>query len=143
MTLSEEYLNDAKKLISMASSHIEQDMSYEQLMYAMTFFSFGIERLLKHLLIKVNPAFILKDGNFKNAAPSLYKDKFVSSEKNSQITDTPDSDVITFRISLQRALLFSKSVNDNKQLLYSLANYRDILAHRPTSEIDATKFMSQ
>lgn len=40
---------------------------------------------------------------------------------------------------MQRALIFSTGVKENSQLLFSLANYRDILAHRPLSELDIAK----
>lgn len=134
-----EYLTDSQRLIRMSSAHICENMSYEQIVHSMTFFSFGIERLLKHILFNVNPVFVLKNGDFKNAAPCLYKERFISTEKNEQISVKPNHDVITFRTAMQRALLFSSAVQKNKQLLYALAQYRDTLAHRPTSEIDITK----
>lgn len=40
---------------------------------------------------------------------------------------------------MQRSLIFSAGVKENSQLLFSLANYRDILAHRPLSELDLVK----
>jgi hypothetical protein len=134
-----EYLTDSQKLIYMSSRHIVENMEYEQVVHSMTFFSFGIERLLKHILESVNPVFILKKSDFNNAAPCLYKDRFISTEKNDQISGNPDHDVITFRIAMQRALVFSKSVQKNKQLIFTLAHYRDIIAHRPTSEINLEK----
>lgn len=137
-----EYLIDSQKLIYMSIPHIEENMEYEQVVQAMTFFSFGIERLLKHILSNVNPVFILMNGDFKNAAPCLYKSSFITTGKNKQITDSPNHDVISFRVAMQRALLFSKAVQENKQLIYSLAHYRDILAHKPTSEIDLAKASS-
>jgi len=134
-----EFLNDAKRLIAMSAPVIEEKASYENVVSAMTFFSFGVERLLKHILVKVNPIFALKNGDFKHSAPCLYKDRFISTERNEQVAKDPDSDVVSFRVAMQRALLFSHAVQQNKQLLYALANYRDILAHRPTSEIDVEK----
>lgn len=47
--------------------------------------------------------------------------------------------MVSFRLALQRALLFSIGVKNNSQLLYTLANHRDILAHRPLSELDIPK----
>jgi len=134
-----EFLDDAKRLIAMSVPAIEENASYENVVSAMTFFSFGVERLLKHLLVKVNPIFALKNGDFKHSAPCLYRDRFISTERNEQVAKDPDSDVVSFRVAMQRALLFSHAVQENKQLLYALANYRDILAHRPTSEIDVEK----
>jgi hypothetical protein len=134
-----EFLNDAKRLIAMSAPAIDKNATYENVVSAMTFYSFGVERLLKHILVKVNPIFALKNGDFKHSAPCLYKDRFISTERNEQVAKEPDSDVVSFRVAMQRALLFSHAVQENKQLLYALANYRDILAHRPTSEIDLGK----
>lgn len=134
-----EFLDDAKRLIAMSAPAIDESASYENVVFAMTFYSFGIERLLKHLLVKVNPIFALKNGDFKHSAPCLYKDRFISTERNEQVSKEPDSDVVSFRVAMQRALLFSHAVQENKQLLYALAHYRDTLAHRPTSEIDLVK----
>jgi hypothetical protein len=134
-----DYLTDSQKLICMSGSHICEEMSYDQVIQAMTFFAFGIERLLKYLLCRVNPVFILKKSEFKNAVPCLYEDHLITKDKNKEITGEPDKEVISFRVALQRAILFSKSVYENRQLLYSIANYRDILAHRLTTEIDIKK----
>ena len=134
-----EYLKDAARLINLSATHIGLDASYRNVIPAMTLFSFGIERLLKYILINVNPTFALKNGDFRHAAPVLYREKFVTSEINDQVQKKPDSEVVSFRVAMQRALLFSRSVQENKQLMYALAQYRDTLAHRPTTEIDLEK----
>jgi len=133
------YIEDAQRLVRIAAPSILEKMNHEQVILAMTFFSFGMERLLKHLVARINPAFILKNSEFRNAAPCLYKKIFVATGKNEQIHSKPDFDVISFRVAMQRALLFSASANQNRQLLYALANYRDIVAHKPTSELDVIK----
>lgn len=87
----------------------------------------------------MNPVFVLSNGDFKNAAPCLYKHRFVNDDQHSVTSSKPDHDVVSFRVALQRALLFSAGVKENSQLLYSLANHRAILAHRPLSELDIPK----
>ena len=136
---ADEYLFDAQRLIGMAGKDISEGMDNTEVIAATTFFSLGVERLLKFILADVNPVFVLSTGDFKNAAPCLYKHRFVNDDQHSVTSSKPDHDVVSFRLALQRALLFSAGVKENSQLLYSLANHRDILAHRPLSELDIPK----
>ncbi|MDC7714413.1 hypothetical protein PQU96_09765 [Vogesella sp. LYT5W] len=136
---AEEYLADAQMMIKMAGKEIAADMSDQGVIAATTFFSLGVERLLKFILADVNPVFVLSNGDFKNAAPCLYKHKFVNDDQHKVTSSQPDHDVVSFRLALQRALLFSNGVKNNSQLLYTLANHRDILAHRPLSELNIPK----
>lgn len=136
---AEEYLADAQRLIGMAGKEISADMSDQEVIASTTFFSLGVERLLKFILADVNPVFVLSNGDFKNAAPCLYKHKFVNDDQHKVTSSQPNRDVVPFRLALQRALLFSNGVKNHSQLLYSLANHRDILAHRPLSELDIPK----
>lgn len=138
MTASE-FLADAKKLILMSCGDISAQMTEREVIHATTFFSLGVERMLKFVLAEINPVFVLTSGDFKNAAPCLYKHKFVNGDQHSVTSSKPDSDVVSFRVAMQRALIFSTGVKENNQLLFSLANYRDILAHRPLSELDIAK----
>ena len=136
---ADEYLFDAQRLLGMAGKDISEGMDNTEVIAATTFFSLGVERLLKFILADVNPVFVLSNGDFKNAAPCLYKHRFVNDDQHSVTSSKPDHDVVSFRLALQRALLFSAGVKENSQLLYSLANHRDILAHRPLSELDIPK----
>lgn len=138
MTASE-FLADAKKLILMSCKDINAQMNESAVIHATTFFSLGVERLLKFVLAEVNPVFVLTSGDFKNAAPCLYKHQFVNGDQHGVTSSKPDTDVVSFRVAMQRALLFSTGVKVNSQLLFSLANYRDILAHRPLAELDIGK----
>ncbi|PPK74992.1 hypothetical protein B0F87_107235 [Methylobacter tundripaludum] len=138
MTASE-FLADAKKLILMSCNDIAEQMNELEVIHATTFFSLGIERLLKFVLADINAVFVLTSGDFKNAAPCLYKHKFVNGDQHGVTSSKPDTDVVSFRVAMQRALIFSTGVKENSQLLFSLANYRDILAHRPLSELDIVK----
>ncbi|UGA39679.1 hypothetical protein JOS77_09660 [Chromobacterium haemolyticum] len=136
---TDEYLSDAQRLIGMAGKGISEGMDDKEVIAATTFFSLGVERLLKFILADVNPVFVLSNGDFKNAAPCLYKHRFVNDDQHSVTSSKPDHEVVSYRVALQRALLFSAGVKENSQLLYSLANHRDILAHRPLSELDIPK----
>lgn len=137
--LSKDYLADAQGLIKLASPHIKTTMTHEDTIQGALLFSLGIEKLLKHVLAETNPVFILRVADFKHSAPSLYSDRIVSSGKNPEIIAKPDSEVITFRVSLSRSRVFSKAANTYSNMLHTLANYRDIIAHRPTSELDINK----
>ena len=139
MKTENEFLADAKKLILMSCGNIVEQMSELEVIHATTFFSLGIERLLKFVLAEINPVFALTSGDFKNAAPCLYKHKFVNGDLHNVTSSKPDTDVVSFRVAMQRALIFSTGLKENSQLLFSLANYRDILAHRPLSELDIVK----
>ncbi|MGB4767384.1 MAG: hypothetical protein WBH09_10810 [Rugosibacter sp.] len=138
MTASE-FLADAKKLILMSCPGVAENMDEREVIGSTTFFSLGMERLLKFILADINPVFVLTSGDFKNAAPCLYKHKFVNGDQHGVTSSKPDADVVSFRLAMQRSLLFSNGVKENSQLLFSLANYRDILAHRPLSELDIAK----
>ena len=136
---AEKFLADAKKLILMSCVVIKEHMKDLEVIHSTTFFSLGIERLLKFVLAEINPVFVLSNGDFKNAVPILYKHRFVNNEEYSVVSSKPNTDFVSFRVAMQRALIFSSGVNKNRQLLHSLANYRDIIAHRPLSELDIAK----
>lgn len=111
-------------------------MNEMEIIHATTFYSLGIERLLKFILADINPIFVLSDGDFKNAAPVLYASRIVNTDPDKILASKPIDTVISFRVAMQRASIFSTGVKSNTQMLYSLAGYRDILAHRPLSQLD-------
>ena len=121
MTASE-FLADAKKLILMSCGDFGEQMNELEVIHATTFFSLGIERLLKFILAEINPVFALTSGDFKNAAPCLYKHKFVNGDQHGVTSSKPDTDVVSFRVAMQRALIFSTGVKENSQLLFSLTS---------------------
>ena len=137
--LSKDYLADAQRLTNLASPHIKATMSHDDTIQGALLLSLGVEKLLKHVLAEINPVFILKVADFKHSAPSLYSDRIIHSDKNPEIIANPDSDVVTFRVSLGRARTFYKAANAYSNMLHTLANYRDIIAHRPSSELDMNK----
>lgn len=137
--LSENYLADAQRLSKLAAPHIKATMTHDEIVQGALFLSLGVEKLLKHVLAEINPVFIMNVADFKHSAPSLYGDRMVTTGKNSEIAEKPNSDVVTFRVSLSRSRIFSITANTYRNMLYALSNYRDIIAHRPTSELDLIK----
>jgi hypothetical protein len=104
------------------------------------FFSLGMERILKGILYNLNPIYVLKAQDFKNSVSIFYKDRLLPNFKqNQEISGSPDTDVLTFKLSLLRAKSISKTTENNTALLFSLSNYRDIIAHNHLSLIDIEK----
>jgi len=137
--MSREYLDDAQGFVGLSSIHIKKMMTPAESIQGALLFAVGIEKLLKYLLADINPVFILKVADFKHSAPSLYRDRIVSKQRNDEISLKPNSDVITYRVSLNRAKAFSQAANKYGQLLYSIASWRDLIVHRPTAELDTKR----
>jgi len=131
------YLQDVPLFFQKAAKLISTSMSKIEIVEGGLFFSLGIERLLKGILFDINPIYVFKEQTFKNTAPILYKDKIIS--KNNEVSEKPNSDVLTFKISLLWAKIFSKATENNSNLLFSLANFRDIIAHCPLTNLDFKK----
>jgi hypothetical protein len=137
-----EYYKDVplffKKAVSVALKNKEKNASAFE---GILFFALGMERLLKGILYDINPIYILKNQDFKHSAPSIYKSRFISGTgKNNEVSASPDSDVLTFKLSLARAKLFSESAAKHSNFLYSLSNLRDIIVHRPLNELATDSF---
>ncbi|TWR27145.1 hypothetical protein FPZ42_08930 [Mucilaginibacter achroorhodeus] len=90
------------------------------------FFAIGIEKLLKGIIYDVNPLYILESPDFKNSVP-LYYGSLINDK--TEITKSPNGDVIAFHSSVLRAATFSKAILDNKNTLMKLKNARDIIVH--------------
>jgi hypothetical protein len=131
------YLRDASEFLRPALRIIAEGKSGIDLYNLVIFSAFGIERLLKGLLWRRNPVFVLSDTSFKNAAPIIYSNKMRQSalKANSEITKEPDEDVVSFRTSILRADLFSPAVSKHKGALFKLSRFRDIVAHRDLNEL--------
>jgi hypothetical protein len=97
-------------------------------------FAFAIERVLKGILYEVNPLYILMKPEFKNSIAAIYSQRIINSTK--EVSDTPDSDVITYRNSLLRAEVVSDFAHKNKSLLFYLSQCRDIIAHNELGLLD-------
>jgi len=131
-----DHLEDAKWFVHRAAPYIERDMDRDAIVNATLFFALGVERLLKHILARVNPAFVLVRSEFKHSAPVLYASILLGSGRNKEIAEKADGQVISLRTSIQRTLLFSRAIQKHRSLLYTIAQNRDIIAHRPTRELD-------
>lgn len=135
-----EYFNDSKLFLNNASERLASHLTNVAVIEGILFFALGMERILKGLLYEINPIYILKNQEFKHSAPSLYKSKMLENTgHNSEISTKPDGDVLTFKLSLSRVKVFSRSAHANSSLLYTLSNYRDIIVHRPLSELNIKK----
>jgi hypothetical protein len=139
MTLNE-YFNDSKFFLKKAGKLLSSEMTSDSAIEGVLYFALGMERVLKGLLYDINPIYILKNQEFKHSAPSLYKSKMLENiGQNSEISTKPDGDVLTFKLSLSRVKVFSKSAYKNSSLLFTLSNYRDVIVHRPLSELNIEK----
>lgn len=138
------YLKDAQLFLKKASLIISKDIGEQQIIDATLFFALGIERLLKSILWDINPIYVLKEQQFKNTAPVLYKEKLLPNNlSNKEFSINPDSDVLTYRISLLRAKEFSTTTAKHFNTLFALSNYRDIIVHRPLNELDIDKLKKE
>lgn len=134
------YLKDAQIFLEKASFIISKNINEQQIIDATLFFSLGIERLLKSILWDINPIYILKKQEFKNTAPVLYKEKFLTNNlSNKEISTSPNSDVLSYRIALFRTKEFSATTSKYFNTLFALSNWRDIIAHKTLTELDVNK----
>jgi hypothetical protein len=135
-----DYINDAAGFLTRGAQLIRADASSDDVVSGALFTAIGVEKLLKGILWQVNPAFVLKEQDFKHVAPTLYPDRLVASEKHdSEISTTPNRDVVSMRTSILRAKVLSEAISEHKGVLFALASHRDIIAHRPSSELDQEK----
>lgn len=137
----EEFLNDAKKLIQISSSNIKEKMSEHEVISSITFFAFGIERLLHYILANINPCFVLQDKSTKNIALSFYEEKLKQGSeilKNSNKISPEEilNKTVTFRDATLLTGNFSTSIEENKRLIFNMISYRGIVAHRAISELN-------
>jgi hypothetical protein len=131
------YLNDSLIFFKTVSTGLKQNLSDSEVINLTMHLALGLERLLKGILYAINPIYILIVPEFKNSLPVFYKSKIISEAIGTkEIADTPNVDVITFRTSLIRAQLLSKTVYDNKSLLFAISTARDIIAHNEISKLD-------
>jgi hypothetical protein len=131
------YLNDSLLFFKLVSSGINQNLTKEDSISLLIYLALGIERLLKGILYSINPVYILITPEFKNSLPVFYKSRILPEATGTkEIAESPNEDVITFRNSLLRSQLLSKTANNNKSLLFTISNARDIIAHHELSKLD-------
>jgi hypothetical protein len=134
------YHVDSGKFFRYVSRGIQKEMDGFLVIQLTLNFALGIERLLKGILFDVNPTFILVEPGFKHSMQSLYSSKIIEDSKNSgELSANPNADVITFRNSLLRVQHISKVCYDQKNLLFSISNARDIIVHSELVNLDVNK----
>lgn len=92
--------------------------------------------MLKAIIYDINPLYILESPDFKNSVMLLYES---SVRDKSEISKTPNGDVIAFQSTVLRATTFSKAVLDNKNTLMKLKNARDIIVHHNYKYLDISE----
>lgn len=131
------YYRDSEYFFQAAAASIKERMSKRDLFSATMQFALAIERILKGIIYDVNPVYVLVDSSFKNAVAVSHRPDI----KNitSEVSQTPNADVITYRNSLLRAEVFSNFAHDNKSTLFFLSTCRDIIAHNDLDILELEK----
>lgn len=140
--MSNDFIDDATLFIKKASLIVNKGngLEREDIIEGILFFALGLERILKAILFKLNPIYVLKSQDFSNSVAILYKASLLPNYKdNQEISKKPNSDVLTFKLSLLRAKSVSKTTDKHTALLFSLSNLRDIIAHNHLSRLDIEK----
>ena len=132
---SNPYLRDARVFLEPATKLLDGGVPNDRVHEAVLLTVLGFERLAKAVLYNINPVFVLKNTNFKHAAPVVYGDLMTSHAK-SQMADKPDGDVVAFRSAVLRAASLSVATAQHKPALLAMGNDRDIVVHRDLEELD-------
>jgi hypothetical protein len=133
------YLDDAKSHIGSSAAEISEGASAGQRFHALVLAAVGIEKLLKHIIARVNPALILKSQDFDSVVVHCHRESITAPDRLPELEKKASADVITLKASIQRASLFSNGVKDNAQFIHTLADFRDIALHRSSQELDITR----
>lgn len=134
------YIDDGIMFLRRVLPAVDEKSTEEDLLFAVLFFALGMEKVLKGILFDLNPAYVYKVQDFKNTVTLLYQDKLLPTYvNNGEISSKPDGDVLTFKLSLQRAKAISKSTENHTSLLFTLSNYRDIIVHNTVNLLEPNK----
>jgi hypothetical protein len=135
------FIKDASFFIKKTGNIIiKESLSEADTIENILFFALGMERVLKGILANLNPIYVLKSQDFKNSVSILYKEHLLPNfQQNQEIANKPDTDVLTFKLSLLRAKSISKTTEKHTALLLSLSNSRDIIVHNDLSLLDIDK----
>lgn len=136
MGVATQYLKDAQDHFAAAAPLIGLETSPAEQWQAVLISAIGTEKLLKHLLCRINPCLALKAVDFENIVFAWHADKVISPEKLADLRKKANPDVVTFKISVQRGAHFSTAVGQYAPFLHWLADLRDMAAHRPWSEVN-------
>lgn len=136
------YLRDAGFFIRESSRLISDSIEKPQAIQAIFNLALGIERVLKGILYNVNPVYVLMDPTFNNSLQALYKGKLINNtDGHTELNKNTNTDVITFKNSLLRAQAVSETTFNNKNLLFTIANARDIIAHNDLNLLEIDKLI--
>ena len=127
--MENEFLIDSKVFLKRAASLISSSIKDENAIVATLFFALGIERFLKGLLFEINHSFVLKVDDFSNSFQCFHSNKIIKGQERSEVFKKSDEDVVNFRISIMRCKTFSPSILKHANMLFTLNDYRDIIAH--------------
>ncbi|WP_316845546.1 hypothetical protein [Pedobacter psychrodurus] len=134
------YHQDSGLFFQQVSKGIEEKLDKSELVQIAFNLALGCERLLKGILYDINPLYVLTEPSFKNSMQIGYADRLLPESKGSgELLKTPIQDVITYKNSLLRAQLVSKTVANHKNILFAISEARDIIAHCNLKELDVEK----
>jgi hypothetical protein len=139
MTVSDAYLEDAKVQLSLASQLIKRDATPYEQWHAVLLAAIGIEKLLKYVLARINPALVLKTMDFESIVVACHAPQITTPDRLLEVSKKANSDVVTMKSAVQRVSLFSAAVKSHSQFIHALADARDVAAHRPWIEADLQK----
>ncbi|MDE7074635.1 MAG: hypothetical protein K2O69_06255 [Odoribacter sp.] len=131
------YLKEASSILQsiskrIADNEIEKD---KDIIENTLLFAVGTEKLLKGLIYKINPIYIMESPDYKYSVQCHYADKIINKEG----LQKPKVEVIALESSILRASNFSEAVYKHKNTLMKLKNARDIIMHRLCNELNITE----
>lgn len=137
------YKRDAIDILRKTSRHLVNKLDRVDGYTTILMCAVGFEKLLKGLLLDINPIYIYKNQEFKNTALVVYSSRIkTNTEQCNELAKKPNNDVLSFRSSLWRAIIFYDSLQNHKQFLYWLAGERDIIAHKNCSQLNLKQIIS-
>lgn len=135
-----DFFKDAGLFSRTICNNLEENLSPESVILNSLHWALCLEHLLKGILQKINPLYVLINMDFKNSAKAEYSTKIIPEAQNSKdLCEKPDCDVITLRNSILRAQHFSPVTYRYKSLLFFLSDARDIIVHHNLSLLDIEK----
>lgn len=139
MNIAASYLEDAKSQLSLAASLVKNEDDPLEQWQAVLLAAIGLEKLLKYILAKTNPALVLKTLDYESTVIACHLEQVTAKDKVAELRKKATADVVALKTAIQRASLFSSAVKNHSQFIHALADMRDIAAHRPWNEADPNR----